>query len=40
MPVNRIVFIFGSPGKSYTHITLCRGKIKEMVFISGRAITF
>lgn len=39
MLVNRIVFIFGSPGKNYTYITLSRGKVKEMVFISGKAIT-
>lgn len=29
----------GSPGKNYTRITLSRERMKEMVFISGKAIT-
>ena len=39
MLVKRTVFIFGSPGKNYTYITLSRGEMKGMVFISGKAIT-
>lgn len=40
MLVNRIVFIFDSPGKNYTCITLSRRKMKETVFISGWGISF
>lgn len=38
MLVIRIVLIFGSPGKNYIYITLCRRKMKEMVFISGSTL--